>query len=135
MALEELIQSIEHTNQELARLASFPELNPSPVFEMNVQEEITYINPRGKAVFPELMKQGVEHPLVQGLQGIQEIVKNNRDATLLREWEFQSRTFEARISFLADSQVVRVYLHDMTERKCAERHVRETARVLEQKKS
>ncbi len=131
--LEEMMQAIEQKNRELARLASFPELNPSPVLELDADHRLTYVNPQGNTLFPDLKEKGVQHELFQGVKEFQDIVKNNQDATIIRELRCGTKIFEACISYLADSQVIRLYLHDMTKRKHAEEHVRETAYKLEQK--
>ena len=38
--------------KEIARLASFPTLNPSPVIEVDAKGKITYANPATKKLFP-----------------------------------------------------------------------------------
>lgn len=37
----------------LARLATFPEQNPNPVIETNLQGEITFLNPAALSHFPD----------------------------------------------------------------------------------
>ena len=39
---------------DLSYLASFPELNPNPVLEVDVKGKINYANPAAKNLFPEL---------------------------------------------------------------------------------
>lgn len=51
----------------LVRLASFPEILPSPMFEVNLKGDLTYINPAAYNAFPRLQVLGVDHPTVQGL--------------------------------------------------------------------
>ncbi len=54
--------------QELARLASFPELNPSPILEIDLDGCITYINPFAQKLFPDITEKGVNHPYLAAWQ-------------------------------------------------------------------
>ncbi len=57
----------EHRRAEdaLRRLASFPELNPTPVMETDLDGQIQYLNPTARAEFPDLESLGPAHPLVR----------------------------------------------------------------------
>jgi PAS domain S-box-containing protein len=45
---------LEDSKKELTRLASFPELNPNPVVEVDSEEKVYYLNPAAKQLLPEL---------------------------------------------------------------------------------
>jgi PAS domain-containing protein len=53
--------------KNLSRLASFPELNPSPIVEVNLEGIITYVNPACKKTFPEIPDQKLSHPVLAPL--------------------------------------------------------------------
>lgn len=55
--------------KEIARLASFPTLDPNPLLEVDQDGNITYLNPASKRLFPTLNPKGYSMPsLVTGNQ-------------------------------------------------------------------
>lgn len=46
-------QALQQANSELTRLASFPELNPGPIIEVDLTGHVHYLNPSAVALFPE----------------------------------------------------------------------------------
>ena len=44
---------VQEVNQELTRLASFPEMNPRPIIELSPDGRIHYLNPAGEELFPD----------------------------------------------------------------------------------
>jgi len=57
-------------NQELARLASFPELNPDSIVELDPDGQITYMNPATVKQFPECGLREERFPLIADLPAI-----------------------------------------------------------------
>jgi len=45
---------ISRQNEELRRLASFPQLNPNPVLEFDRQGQVIYINPAARKILSQL---------------------------------------------------------------------------------
>ena len=54
--------------EELARLASFPQLNPNPIVEYDLDGTVTYINSATLEEFPDLPSLGLEHPIVAAVK-------------------------------------------------------------------
>ena len=54
----------QQTNEELARPASFPQLNHNPIVECDLDGTVTYINSATLEEFPDLPSLGLEHPIV-----------------------------------------------------------------------
>ncbi len=129
--LQRLMVAQEEKNRELGRLASFPELNPNPIIELNLQCQITYINPAGTRIFPDLGVVGVTHPVLKGLKDSLDYVMNASVVSVKQEVAVAERVFETQITFLESSQVVRVYFHEITQRKIAEQQVTKAAQELE----
>ncbi|MGD9850497.1 MAG: response regulator [Nitrospirales bacterium] len=129
--LHELMMTLEIKNRELARLASFPELNPNPVFEFDEDQVLTYVNPAGQHLFPDLHALGRRHPLFRDL-GILTLAgqRVNKD-TVIGEIKTHGQIFEAHLARLVNSHIVRLYLHDVTRRREAEELMKNTAQELE----
>lgn len=107
----------QEETSDLAKLASLVELNPNPIVEISYDGQITYLNSAAKQRFRDLTEQNLEHPLFQGL------FDNNhhRNGNLLvREIQIGTDTFEQHIHYIVDSQLIRNYIFDITERKLAE---------------
>ena len=59
------------TEEKLAWLASFPELNPNPVVEVDLTAgTVSYANPAARIQFPELVDRGLLHPWLIGVDAI-----------------------------------------------------------------
>ena len=106
---------------EMTHLASFPELNPNPILELDINGQIKYLNPSAKVIFPDLATLGVKHPfmadwtlLVQTLNSD----KLNQSAT--REISIGEAWYEQTIMYLSNVHSCRIYAREVTERKKTE---------------
>ncbi|WP_299493539.1 EAL domain-containing protein [Acaryochloris sp. IP29b_bin.137] len=106
----------------LVRLSSFPELMPHPIIETDFSGSITYINPAAVSQFPDILESS-QHPLLQGFLAE---VKNAQNTYFVREVHVCDRVFEQSIHCMPESQVIRSYLVDITQRKRAEQILRES---------
>ena len=97
----------------LARLASFPELSPYAIIETNLEGEIAYLNPAALTAFPNLQAQDRKHPLLSDLL---ETLKAQNVNLLHRSIHVNDRLYEQSIHLIAESQLVRSYIFDITER-------------------
>jgi len=120
------------TAADIDRLAAFPEQNPNLVIETDRSGRVTYLNPEASVRFPKLDAAGPTHPLLADLPGF---VAGFRDEGL----EFASRevtvgdaVFEQKVCYTpaGDDAVIRLYSHDITALKRAERQVTELARRI-----
>ena len=130
-ALKRLMVAQETKSRELTRLASFPELNPNPVIELDGDGKILYINPSGRGFFPELSKKGLRHPLMEKLADSLECVLAGEENCIVQEISLSYRVFEVRSTRVESSRVLRVYLHDITRRKLAEKEVQRAVLALD----
>ena len=112
----------------LLRLASFPEIIPSPMFEVNLSGELTYFNPAAAHVFPDLSFLGMDHPMLDGLFIL---VRQSHSNVLVREVEVEHRVFEQSIHYISESDLIRSCVFDITERKNAESELRKRDRLLQ----
>ncbi|NEP18367.1 MAG: PAS domain S-box protein [Leptolyngbya sp. SIO4C1] len=109
----------------LVRLASFPELFSHPIIELSLSGELTYLNPAAVSQFPEIQQQKLQHPL---LEGVIDIVKQEKKSYVQREVSVYNRIFEQSLNYIPQSDLIRSYLVEITERKQAEAALRENER-------
>jgi diguanylate cyclase (GGDEF)-like protein len=113
----------------LARLASFPELIPNPIIEMDFQGTVTYLNPAAALKFPKLREVGTQHPILTGLvSGVKNLEKNS----FVREVEVGAEVFEQSVLYLPQSDLIRTFIiRDITEQKRATAELRQRDRLLQ----
>lgn len=101
----------------LVRLATFPEIFPSPMFEITSRGQLTYLNPAAHESFPDLRVMGLEHPALEGLASY--ITQSNKNV-LSREVQIKGSWYEQSIHYIAENGLIRCCLLDVTQRKAAE---------------
>lgn len=111
----------------LVRLASFPELTPYPILEIDLSGIVTYLNPSAVMQFPDISDIGVLHPMLQGLLPMAKPAQPGHRNFFVREVEIGDRVFEQSVHYIAESDLVRSYVADITERKRAEEQLRHQA--------
>ena len=102
----------------LLRLASFPEVLPSPIIEIDLDGEITYLNPAAILQFPRIQEADLHHPILAGLV---EAVNNEKKLFFVREVEVETAIFEQSVHYIAESRLIRSYLVDISDRKRVEK--------------
>jgi len=101
-------------------LATFPELNPNPVLELDREGKVKYQNQAMKREFPDLVAAGLNHPFLSGwVQVIQELQAANGSETVVRDIKVGNEYYEQAISPLSKNQI-RIYARKITKRKQAE---------------
>jgi diguanylate cyclase (GGDEF)-like protein len=113
----------------LTRLASFPELIPNPIIEIDLEGSVTYLNPAAALKFPNLREVGQQHPILAGLFSA---VQNDLASSFVREIEVGAEVFEQSIHYLAESDLIRTFIiREITEQKQAEAELRQRDRLLQ----
>ncbi len=113
----------------LARLASFPELIPNPIIEIDLEGRVTYLNPAASLEFPQLKKIGQQHPMLTGLL---DAVNNCQQNPFVREVQVDQKIFEQSVHFLPESNLIRTFIaRDITEQKQAEAELQQRDRLLQ----
>jgi len=111
----------------LVRLASFPELTPNPILEVDLAGTVTYLNPAAVHQFPDIQKVGQEHPLLQGLVSMVSEVQAGQENFFVREVTLDGKVFEQTVHYISQSDLIRSYIGDITQRKQAEEQLRQQA--------
>lgn len=112
----------------LVRLASFPELLPNPIIEIDLAGRITYINPAALIRFPDIQESNPQHIIIANLL---EISKNLDTKFYVCELKVGNEVFELFVHFISENSLIRSYVFDITERKRAEEVLKTQALVLE----
>ncbi|MCM1984426.1 EAL domain-containing protein [Lyngbya confervoides] len=106
-------ESLKHHEMILARLSSFAELAPHAIIETDLSGQITYYNPMAAIQFQNLIL-GETAAVVAGLM---ETLDHGRIQTLTREVMVGGCVYEQSIHCILQSQVIRSYFTEITQRK------------------
>jgi diguanylate cyclase (GGDEF)-like protein len=112
----------------IARLASFPELSPHPILEINLSGTITYLNPATSEKFPDLQMRGLTHPVLAGLVTA---IQQGQGDFFARQIQVDDQYFEQSIHYLAAGQIIRCFITDVTQRFQTEAELRKRDRLLQ----
>jgi signal transduction histidine kinase/pSer/pThr/pTyr-binding forkhead associated (FHA) protein len=121
-------QELKDFNESsLVRLASYPELFSYPIIEVNLSGKIIYLNPAAVQEFPNIREESRKHPLIYG---IVESICSNKDF-YVRQVSVGHKVFEQSVHYFAESELIRSYIIEVTERKLAENALKKAYDNLE----
>ncbi len=118
--LKQEIAERKRAEESLRYPASFPEINPNPIVEVDMAGTIHYLNPAAKELFPDLSTSGIKHPLLGGLESFAITLGEEQNGALRREVKIGNFWYDQAFFRVPDMDRIRVYSHDITERKQAE---------------
>jgi diguanylate cyclase (GGDEF)-like protein/PAS domain S-box-containing protein len=107
------VSARQQAERELERLASFPMMSPIPVMEVDMLGNITYENPVSAKLFPELTKQGFDHPLLQNIDEYLVDLKNGL-RSVVRDVKVGGAIYEQQLSYIGETNQLRIYSWDVT---------------------
>ena len=105
---------------ELAHLASFPELNPNPILELDKSGNLLYQNPAAKRLFSDFSTRGENHPLRADWEVQVNRLQSENISALNREVEVDGSWYLETIVLEPSSEHYRLYGRDISERKKGE---------------
>ena len=124
----------KETAVTLAWLASFPEMNPNLVMEVDLAtESILYMNPASRTAFPDLEATGMRHPWLAGIRSLVPRLLVREAESTAREVEIGRACFHQTMSYPGTDQRVRIDGIDITRRKRAEEALEQARADLEAK--
>ena len=111
-AITRNITERKKAEKEIKNLASFPQLNPNPVLELNRNGKVLYCNPAALKQFPDIIKKGSDHPIFKDIYMVHGKIKN--EVKVGDKWYFRS-------SYNNNNK--RIYCIDITDRMKAEERI------------
>ena len=125
------ITSGKSAETEIRWLASFPELNPNPVIELDARGTVTFANPAAKKVLVDLgFPPDPSLFLPKDLQEILQLLKQGTESQVVREITLGSQILEENIALESGLQVIRIYARNITERRKTEQALVESEQKL-----
>ena len=111
----------KRAEEETARLASFPILNPVPIVEVDMDGRVSFVNPAAQRLFPDLEQRGLDHPWLADVTVI--VGPGHADAgVIIREVTVDERDYQQSLHYVSAARRIRIYGLDITDRKRMERH-------------
>ena len=101
----------------IARLASFPEMNPSPVVEVDLTGQVLYANPATRRSFPDLERRGPLHPWLADFQSLCEALQNGQAQSTIRDVTIGEKCYQQMAYYVKNEKRIRIYGNDITESK------------------
>ncbi len=117
--LEDVTEA-KQAEQRLAHVASFPELNPKPIIETDLEGNVTYANPAAQKLFPGHLASCASSPLLRDWASMIAGFTTGAEKIVTREVEAEGSVLEQTIHYIPALGRVRAYFSDITERKRAE---------------
>ncbi|MEW6569981.1 MAG: PAS domain S-box protein [Nitrospirota bacterium] len=116
------ITGIKRAEERTKHLASFPQMNPNPVIEVDSSGKVVFVNPAAQRVLENLgMDKGdISVFFPSDFGDILEGLMKYGESTLHREVLIKDRVFDETIHLSPQFNVVRIYAFEITERKRAE---------------
>ena len=129
------ITARKQAEREIRRLASFPQLNPNPVLEVNPAGQITYYNEATLKAMGAMAAADIRVFLPGDLPDIFSTANRTGQNNFQREVPVNGQVFLETISFVESLNVWRIYAIDITERQRAQEALgqskKRTADILE----
>jgi PAS domain S-box-containing protein len=122
---------LQQAQKKLDHLASFPELNPLPIVEVNDDGSIQYLNPAAKKLFPDLQDMGHRHEWLVDLKSICTLLKDQKKTSYGREVKVNGNWYHQSFHLTPGVDRIRIYSLDITELKQAEEKLKQTAEEWE----
>ena len=119
--LETIETEEKRAQAEHARLASFPERNPNPILEVDLDGKLTYQNPAAQELLSQLRDLKLLDVLVKELNALTNEFKVHRKQNFVREnVKIGDRYYLQSICYFSENAVLRLYMIDVTKRKQTE---------------
>ena len=131
LAIGQDVTERKQAEERIRWLASFPEMNPNPIIEMDAQGTITFANDATQKILKELgLPENPQAFVPEDKDEILRLLREGNISQIYREITLNNETIAENISLNPNLQVVRIYTQNITERKRMEEGLHETAAWL-----
>ena len=111
-----LMATAAQGDPRLTWLASFAELDPGPVVEVDLAAgSVYYANPAARHRFPDLIREGLRHPWLQGLRDVAAGSCAPATPAVRRKVEVDGVWYEQSLCWVPGHARLRVYARETTE--------------------
>jgi signal transduction histidine kinase len=122
----------KQAEEEIKRLASFPQMNPTPVLEVDLSGAINFYNRAAlEAVEPLGPDAELGVLIPEDLEEITAAINEKQEKVFYRELRIKDKVFSQNIYFAEPFHVLRIYSMDITARQQAEEKLTRTLEDLE----
>ena len=105
------------------RMGSFPQHNPNPVIEIDLDGNVTFMNPAA-GEFLDDRSESSGHPLAQSTGPLLGRLLREGGGFITREISVQGYTFEQKIVYIPEDLSIRIYSSDITRLRAAHEALR-----------
>jgi PAS domain S-box-containing protein len=130
LAIVRDIRERKLVEEEIHRLASFPQLDPNPILEVDVSGRITYFNIAAQETLKRLGVKEMEAFLPDDLSEFLKTARRGGVNQFYREKGIKGALFAELIHFVPQYNVMRLYPGDITVRRQAENALQESEQQL-----
>ena len=121
----------KRAEEVIVHLASFPQLNPNPIVEVDLTGYVSYFNSAAKQLFPDLPSMEIIHPWLEGLESLAMMLQKDPQTFHTREMRIGNVWYGQTIYYTPEWNRIRIYGSDITERKQMEEELRQSRDELE----
>jgi PAS domain-containing protein len=114
------VARLEHVNEEMARLASFPELDPAAIIESDLTGCVYYFNAAAARLFPDCCQAAFETPLLADLDVMVPRLQAEASRSQLRQIKVGDRWYQQVLQLVSNGSRIRSFIIDITEGKRVE---------------
>ncbi len=107
-------------------LASFPARNPIPIAEIDTEGRVRYANAAAERIFPGIVRDGRAHPWLASWHEVARAFRDEGATTHERIVPVGESFFQQNMYYVPETECIRVYSVDVTQRRRAEDALRES---------
>jgi PAS domain S-box-containing protein len=116
-----VVQGIFRDTTGLVRMSSFPERNPNPILEVDLDGNTNYLNPAAQKLLSHLRGLKLLDTFEKEIKKLVDEFKTHRKEKFVRgNVKIGDRYYQQSIYYFSAKTVLRLYMTDITERKQAE---------------